>query len=48
MKKRIGIPVTTSGVTSIIEVGTNNDITNLFRPIMIQHAVSNNEALLFD
>jgi MoxR-like ATPase len=48
MKKRIGIPVTTSGLTSIIEVGTNNDITNLFRPIMIQHAVTNNEALLFD
>lgn len=46
--KRIGLPQTISGTTRIIELGTGNDITNLFRPIMIQHAVTNNEALVFD
>ena len=32
----------------ISELGTGNDITNLFRPIMVKHAVDNGEALEFD
>ena len=32
----------------ISELGTGNDITSLFRPIMVKHAVDNGEALEFD
>lgn len=46
--KRIGLPQTISGTTKIIEVGTGTDITHLFRPIMVQHAETNDEALIFD
>lgn len=46
--KRIGVPTIVNGKHVIIEFGTDNDITNLFRPIMIQHAFNNDEILLFD
>lgn len=46
--KKIGVPTIVNGKQAIIEFGTNNDITNLFRSIMIQHAFNNDEILLFD
>ena len=46
--KRIGVPTLVNGKPVIIEFGTNNDITEMFRPIMIQHAFNNDEILLFD
>lgn len=46
--KRIGVPTLVNGKQVIIEFGTNNDITEMFRPIMIQHAFNNDEILLFD
>ena len=46
--KRIGVPTLINGKPVIIEFGTNNDITEMFRPIMIQHAFNNDEILLFD
>lgn len=46
--KKIGVPTIVNGKQVIIEFGTDNDITNLFRPIMIQHAFNNDEILLFD
>lgn len=46
--KKIGVPTIVNGKHVIIEFGTDNDITNLFRPIMIQHAFNNDEILLFD
>ena len=46
--KKIGVPTIVNGKHAIIEFGTDNDITNLFRPIMIQHAFNNDEILLFD
>ena len=46
--KKIGVPTIVNGKHVIIEFGTDNDITNLFRPIMIQHALNNDEILLFD
>ena len=46
--KRIGVPTLVNGNQVIIEFGTNNDITEMFRPIMIQHAFNNDEILLFD
>jgi hypothetical protein len=44
MKKRktIGVVMyTPEGNAYISEIGTGNDITSLFRPIMIKHAVDN-------
>jgi len=46
--KKIGVPTIVNGKQVIIEFGTDNDITALFRPIMIQHAFNNDEILLFD
>ena len=46
--KKIGVPTIVNGKHVIIEFGTDNDITALFRPIMIQHAFNNDEILLFD
>jgi len=46
--KKIGVPTLVNGKQVIIEFGTNNDITEMFRPIMIQHAFNNDEILLFD
>ena len=46
--KKIGVPTLINGKPVIIEFGTNNDITEMFRPIMIQHAFNNDEILLFD
>ena len=47
--KTIGVVMYTSdGNAYISELGTGNDITSLFRPIMIKHAVDNDEALEFD
>ena len=46
--KRIGVPTYVNGKHAIIEFGTDNDITALFRPVMIQHAFNNDEILLFD
>lgn len=51
MKKNQSIGVvmyTPEGNGYISELGTGNDITRLFRPIMIKHAAEHNEALLFD
>jgi len=51
MKKTKSIGVvkyTQDGKAFISELGTGNDITSLFRSIMVQHAVDNNEALIFD
>ena len=47
-KKVIGVPTLVNGEQRIIEFGTGNDISNLFRPIMIKHAFDNDEILLFD
>jgi MoxR-like ATPase len=47
-KKVIGVPTLVNGNPRIIEFGTDKDITNLFRPIMIKHAFDNDEILLFD
>ena len=46
--KKIGVPTIINGKQVIIEFGTDNDITALFRPVMIQHAFNNDEILLFD
>ena len=46
--KKIGVPTLVNGKQVIIEFGTDNDITALFRPVMIQHAFNNDEILLFD
>jgi MoxR-like ATPase len=47
--KTIGVVMyTAEGNVYISELGTGNDITSLFRPIMIKHAVDNDEALEFD
>ena len=49
-EQRIGVPhpKDASGAVSIIEIGTNIDITDLFRPIMVTHAIENDEALIFN
>jgi MoxR-like ATPase len=47
--KTIGVVMyTAEGNAYISEIGTGNDITSLFRPIMVKHAVDNDEALEFD
>ena len=47
--KTFGVVVYTSeGNAYISELGTGNDITDMFRPIMVKHAVDNDEALEFD
>ena len=39
---------TQDGKPYISEMGTGNDITSLFRSIMVKHAIDNDEALIFD
>ena len=39
---------TQDGNPYISELGTGNDITSLFRSIMVKHAIDNDEALIFD
>lgn len=39
---------TSEGNAYISELGTGNDITELFRPVMVKHAVDHNEALEYD
>lgn len=39
---------TQDGKPYISELGTGNDITSLFRSIMVKHAIDNDEALVFD
>jgi midasin (ATPase involved in ribosome maturation) len=47
--KSIGIALyDANGNAYVSEVGTGNDITHLFRPVIVKHAVEHNEALLFD
>lgn len=46
--KRIGVPTVVNGNRVILELGTNIDITNLFRGIMINHAFDNDELLSYD
>ena len=46
--KSIGVVKYTQGNPYISELGTGNDITSLFRSIMVQHAIDNDEALIFD
>ena len=47
--KTIGVVMySPDGNAYISELGTGNDITSLFRPIMVKHAVDNDEALEFD
>ena len=51
MKKTKSIGVvkyTQDGNAYISELVTGNDITSLFRSIMVQHAIANDEALIFD
>jgi len=51
MKKTKSIGVvkyTHFGKPYISELGTDNDITDLFRAIMVKHAIENDEALVFD
>jgi len=51
MKKTKSIGVvkyTQDGKAFISEWGTGNDITDLFRSIMVKHAIENDEALVFD
>ena len=48
-KESIGVVMyTQDGKPYISELGTGNDITDLFRSIMVKHAVDNDEALVFD
>jgi len=46
-KKLIGVPATVNGKQVIVDPN-GNDISSLFRSIMIKHAHDNNEALEFD
>jgi len=47
--KTIGVVMyTPEGNAYISELGTGNDITELFRPVMVKHAVDHNEALEYD
>ena len=47
--KTIGVVMyTAEGNAYISELGTGNDITSLFRSIMVKHAMDNDEALEFD
>ena len=46
-KKVIGVPATVNGKQVIVDPN-GNDISSLFRSIMIKHAHDNNEALEFD
>jgi nitric oxide reductase NorQ protein len=47
-KQRIGLPQTISGKVCIIDMFNGDDITDLFRPVMIQHALANDEVLVFN
>jgi hypothetical protein len=48
-KESIGVVMyTQDGKPYISELGTGNDITDLFRSIMVKHAIDNDEALVFD
>ena len=46
--KKIGVPTLVNGKQRIIELGTNVDITDKFRSIMISHAFANDELLVLD
>ena len=46
--KRIGVPTTINGKRVVLELGTNIDITDKFRSIMIRDAFTNGELLMFD
>jgi len=46
--KTIGVPTLVNGKQRIIELGTNVDITDKFRSIMIGHAFANDELLVLD
>ena len=46
--KTIGVPTLVNGKQRIIELGTNVDITDKFRSIMISHAFANDELLVLD
>jgi len=46
--KTIGVPTLVNGKQRIIEFGTNIDITDKFRSIMINHAFVNDEMLILD
>ena len=46
--KTIGVPTLVNGKQRIIEFGTNIDITDKFRSIMINHAFVNDEMLVLD
>ena len=46
--KTIGVPTLVNGKQRIIELGTNVDITDKFRGIMISHAFANDELLVLD
>lgn len=48
-KESIGVVMyTQDGKPYISELGTGNDITDLFRSIMVKHAIENDEALIYD
>ena len=47
-KETFGIVEATTNGTVVREVGTGNDITNLFRPVMIDAAIMNGEALKYN
>ena len=48
-KESIGVvKYTQDGNPYISELGTGNNITSLFRSIMVKHAIDNDEALVFD
>jgi MoxR-like ATPase len=46
--KTIGVPTLLNGKRVVLELGTNKDITDLFRPIMIRDAFAADELLAFD
>jgi hypothetical protein len=48
-KETIGVVMyTQDGNPYISELGTGNDVTHLFRPIMVKHAIEHDEALMYD
>ena len=46
--KTIGVPTLVNGKRVVLELGTNKDITDLFRAVMIRDAFTNDELLSFD
>lgn len=48
-KETIGVVMyTQDGNPYISELGTGNDVTHLFRPVMVKHAIEHDEALMYD